>query len=35
MGRIQKNVQVLQVENAEGIAEAVAFLDTLDEEELI
>ena len=35
MGRIQKNVQVLQVENSEGIAEAVAFLDTLDEEELI
>lgn len=35
MGRIQKNVQVLPVENAEGIAEAVAFLDTLGEEELI
>ncbi len=35
MGRIQKNVQVLPVENAEGIAEAVASLDTLDEEELI
>ena len=35
MGRIQKNVQVLPVENAEDIAEAVASLDTLDEEELI
>lgn len=35
MGRIQKNVQVLPVENAEGIAEAVASLDTFDEEELI
>ncbi|MEI6534447.1 MAG: ACP S-malonyltransferase [Verrucomicrobiaceae bacterium] len=35
MGRIQKNVQVASVENVEGIAEAVAGLDTLDEEELI
>lgn len=35
MGRIQKGVPVFAVEDAEGLEEAVAELDTLDEEELI
>jgi [acyl-carrier-protein] S-malonyltransferase len=35
MGRIQKGTPVFSVEDAEGLEEAVAELDTLDEEELI
>jgi [acyl-carrier-protein] S-malonyltransferase len=35
MGRIQKGVPVFAIEDAEGLEEAVAELDTLDEEELI
>jgi [acyl-carrier-protein] S-malonyltransferase len=35
MGRIQKGTPVWPVEDAEGVEEAVAELDTLDEEELI
>jgi len=35
MGRIAKGVSVMSVEDAEGVAEAAAELDTLDEEELI